>query len=172
MLPLADYRVLILLIAMLSSSIVIASPFPLTCHAIPQHTDKLCLVITEGALGPFDDAAIYRQNARGHWTLLHTYKDDVSTFDDLGFSKDGKLMWMSWAEEGHPTLSFYRTEDYLTGEAKALDILDEYGFVDLIELTNQGQVIYTVMQEDGMRCPNGKSVQHSVCEKTLQLNLH
>lgn len=167
------FRYILALILLSSGEVLVyAEPLPLTCYAIPHHEDKICTVITPGALGPFDDAVIYRQDARGEWTLLNASKNDVSTFDGLGFSNDGQLMWMSWAEEGHPTLSFFRTNDYLTGESEELAILDDYRFAGLIRFTNQGKVIYKIMPDDGEHCPDGRRARDDVCKKILQIKLH
>ena len=120
------------------------------CTAIPGYKDKICFVITASPHGQFDDVVFYRKTADGELFLLSSQRTGGSAFAGVGFSDQGNYMWVSWADEGHPYFSFYKTDTFLNdGEhAESLSILSVYGFESFVSFTDDGKVLYTF--DDGV----------------------
>ena len=122
---------------------------PLECKAIVDSQDMLCIVITESAYGPFDDVVFYYLDKIGTTIFLGSHSVAVSTFAGLGFSSEGKYLWIGWAEEGHPYFEFYSTSGFIqqgTG-APMHYVLDDYYFNQFEDFTDAGIVTYSQIQD-------------------------
>ena len=139
---------------------------PLDCTAVPAHTDQLCVATTSSPYGPYDDVAIYRKTKDAELILLGSHRGGVGTFGGFGFSKGGRLMWESWAEEGHPYFSFYKTSYYLSeGDgATSLALLNEYEFDHIRYFTDNGKFVYALNEDAFETCPKTAGLPASVID--------
>ncbi len=152
------------LLTLLPCLALAASPtaLSLNCTPIPSqtaaHSGQLCVGITPSPTGPYDDVVIYHQTKETALVLLGSYRNGVSTFGGFGFTAGGRLMWESWAEEGHSSYSFYETAHYLSAgqDAKAIDHLDGYSVEQIHQFTDDGKLVYAASVRDDEPCPKTK----------------
>ena len=128
-----------------SAEPVAGLPLSLNCFPIPIHKDQLCTVKTISPYGPYDDVVFYRKTEQNELFLLGNQKGGVATFAGIGFSEQGVYMWISWAEEGHPSFGFYKTAIFLEGglATEMLDSLDDYAFDEFVGFSDDGKVSYS-----------------------------
>ena len=128
----------------------------LQCSVVAGFGGELCFAKTASPHGPFDDVVFYRRTEQGELYLLSSQITGGSAFAGFDFSDKGRYMWVSWADEGHPYFSFYKTEAFLDDgeDAKTLSILSVYGFENFKSFTDEGMVIYTLEQGESEACQN------------------
>lgn len=155
---LAILTVSFLSLVTVSNSVKVApqTNLPLECAPIPKHTEQLCVGITPTPYGPFDDVVIYSKTIDGQLTLLESIRNQVGVFAGMGFSNGGRLMWVSWAEEGHGSFAFYDTQHYLAegSDAKPLGQLSDYHLDHLYSFTDDGVVAYMTDEDSSQGCAN------------------
>jgi len=126
----------------------------LNCIAIPNNNNQLCSVETESQYGPFDDVVFYKRDEEGYLFLLGSQKSYGQTFGSIEFSENGKYLYLSWAEEGHPQFHFYLTSKFLEGGIKA-DIIkhfEDYYLFYIQRLTDEGKLTYLADQQTINNC--------------------
>ena len=154
---------------------------PLDCSTIVSFEERLCLVQTDSAYGPYDDVVFYRLDKAGNAVFLSSQSGGVATFAGLGFSTGGKYMWVSWAEEGHPHFEFYLSRDFLTNgtHANVLKVLGDYYFEDFKQFSDSGEVVYALTIDAFENCADAgegaresKSLNNSEIYCIKSFNLH
>jgi len=140
----------------------------LTCTPIPASTGSICISVSDSPLGPYDDVDIYHQPKKDKRILLSRSTGGVATFNGIGFSVNGKYMWESWAEEGHPFYSFYNTASYLSnkGKSESIRTLDDYYFEYVKAFTSKGVFIYSHTNSDDRK--NCQDISRYVPSKKQQ----
>ena len=129
----------------------------LKCTTLPRSIDSICYSVSASPIGPYDDVDIYHKTHKGQHILLSHNTGGVATFNGIGFSPNGRYMWESWAEEGHPFYAFYLTSYYLVYGSKAdsIKVLNDYYFDEVIALTDNGEFIYShTNNSDPKNCQN------------------
>jgi len=127
------------------------------CVPIPNSKQAVCFEKNTSPEGPFDEVAFFRQSANGEQHFLSLNTGGVATFGGVGFSTQGKLMWVSWADEGHGFFRFYHTAEFLKqGEqARIIGSFEDMGFEGIKAFTDSGIVSYYVSEEEDGVCPKG-----------------
>jgi hypothetical protein len=131
----------------LLSSGVLASEqaltLPITCHAIPNHADALCVVATYSADNPVNDVVFYRRDEFGSFVFLEAMKGDVGHVFVSGFSKGGKYTMIVYAEEGHPSFIIYATATFLSSfrPITSVALVSHYSITRILSLDDKGNVI-------------------------------
>ena len=135
---------------------------PLSCVVITNNTNQICFITTTSPYGPYDELVMYHRTVQGELFLLGSEQGSVATFGGIGFSEGGRYMWTSWAEEGHPSFSFYKTQDFLAAgmNTHSLMILNVYGFDEFVSFTDEGKVSYTRMQSSTEECEKKACLYH------------
>ena len=120
----------------------------LECIKIPKSVEQLCYIANTNKTGPFDDIVIYHMNSDQQILLLGIQRGGVTTFGGFGFSTNGKYMWQSWAEEGHPNFEFFNTKDYLENykNVNSLAFFDDYYFSHFEKFNDSGIVTYSLVE--------------------------
>jgi hypothetical protein len=128
---------------------------PFQCTPIPTQPDQLCVIVTLSPHGPFDDVVFYRRPSQGDLILLGSHKGEVATFGGVGFSRGGRYLWISWAEEGHPYFIFYPTETFLSDglSAKSVGLVSDYYFDEFVSFKDDRQVVYALRDDAMEKCP-------------------
>lgn len=154
----------------------------LICTALPRSTDSICYSVSASPNGPYDDVDIYHLTHKGRRILLSHNTGGVATFNGIGFSPNGRYMWESWAEEGHPYYIFYSTTYYLVYGSKtdSINVLDDYYFNAAIALTDNGEFIYSHTNNDNPKncqdiskyitVKNKHKINPTACYKVIVLN--
>jgi len=128
----------------------------ITCNQIPKHPLKLCWSASQN----FDSGillytnTVYIQNEQKHLRLHAREKDTITALTHIGFSNDGLLMYIEYADEGHPYFTFYKTVNYLGNnkQVNSLATLDDY-FMDTIKaFTAEGVFIYSRTRTREAKC--------------------
>jgi len=123
------------------------------CETIPNSLNAICTLITSSPFGPFSDVVFYYKNDQTALQYIKSETGNVAVFGGIRFSTKGLYLYESWYEEGHPLISFYKTEDYVTGMYdegnNIITIIDDYYFDRIVEFTDDGTVLYSTSRGDG-----------------------
>ena len=87
---------------------------PLECSKIPTKVEYLCFIETQSPYGPYDDVVFYRMDKAGAVASLGSQTGEVATLGGVDFSSVGIFMWLSWVDEWHQHVQFYRQLDVRT----------------------------------------------------------
>ena len=134
-------------------------PIKSLCETIPTTKQAICLIKTESQYGPYNDVVFYHRSETGYLRYLKSETGSVAIFGGIHFSKGGKYLFESWAEEGHPSLVFYKTEDYITGMYdrgnKVRGVINDYHFDRVRQFSDEGQIAYTQFNNvsEVIKCP-------------------
>ncbi len=141
------------------------------CFAIQNRSEKICYVETQSQYGPYDDVVFYLLSSEGGSRFIKSDTGNVATFGGLTFSDGGTFLFETWAEEGHPILTFHRTEDFISGIYENtkynVGFLSEYHFDHVERFTDDGTVVYARWDDDTSYCTNYESNKEGADKKCL-----
>jgi len=120
---------------------------PLVCHTVPTKKEQLCLGTTYSPIGPVDDIVFYHRDSKGNLTFIESYQGDIAVHYFDGFSTNGKLLVLGYAEEGHPSFYFHETQKYFAGDTKSIAFISKYEYTHLENVEDNGDVIVGLMED-------------------------
>lgn len=118
---------------------------PLECHTVPNKKEQLCLATTQSPVGPVDDVVFYHRSSDGFLTLIDSYQGDIAVLFFSQFSKNGKLLVLGYAEEGHPSFYIHDTQKYFAGDKSAIGFISKYEYTHLEEVSDNGDITIGLM---------------------------
>ncbi len=136
------------------------------CKIIPHSTDSLCAVEHihyEGVL--MSSVKFYL--IRGEQKLqlnTHQTNNSISSFGGFAFSDNGKYLYLSWADEGHPYFIFFDTDKFIHEQENAGvgHGFEDYYLYQIISFTDQGDFVYQLMTASNEQCQQGNESQCQV----------
>lgn len=119
------------------------SSAPLECHAIPNRDISLCTLSSSVENSAANDIVFYKRNSFGTLTYLEARKGDIAVTWLQGFSGGGALTVIATAEEGHPSFSIYRTDDFLNPDGRRQPVahIGQYEIDAIHALSDSGRAI-------------------------------
>ncbi|MDA8622053.1 hypothetical protein N9L48_05330 [Psychrosphaera sp.] len=119
------------------------------CAYIKAHDDYLCLVIDDMIEGWVHSKLVIKSSNK---TIVdtETYLNGMH----IAFSPNSKIFMVEVTAEGHPSFAFYNTDRMLQDQAESETdaYLDEYYFEHFEYIGDNGDVVFSLSEQNGQSC--------------------
>ena len=133
-----------------------------SCKDIPGRSVSICALVTPASHGPFDDVVMYLKAEDEQLHFLRSHTGLVAIFGEIGVSAAGTYVWTTWAEEGHPMINIYRTEQFLKPYMEPESVSDLYDYdIDHFDVVREdGVAVVGRSADDGVGCIAESEIPH------------